>query len=177
MVLSGNVALEDMGFKTIGFAGGRADSWEPDIVFWGPERSGSTISAAMARATSRAAGRHADGPDLRQSRGAERQPRSAGRCRRHPPRLQPHGHVRRGNRRLIAGGHTFGKAHGAHKPDECVGADPAAAPIEQQGLGWANKCGKGNAEDTVSSGLEGAWSADPVHFTTQYLDNLYAFTG
>lgn len=77
---------------------------------------------------------------------------------------------------LIAGGHTFGKAHGAHKPDDCVGGDPGVAPIEQQGLGWANKCGKGNAEDTVSSGLEGAWSANPITFTTQYLDNLYGFT-
>ena len=77
---------------------------------------------------------------------------------------------------LIAGGHTFGKAHGAHKPDDCVGGDPGVAPIEQQGLGWANKCGKGKAEDTVSSGLEGAWSANPITFTTQYLDNLYGFT-
>jgi catalase-peroxidase len=76
---------------------------------------------------------------------------------------------------LIAGGHTFGKAHGAHKPEECVAADPGMAPLEQQGLGWANKCGKGNAEDTVSSGLEGAWSANPVAWTTQYLDNLYGF--
>ncbi|MBM7093877.1 catalase-peroxidase, partial [Streptomyces sp. S12] len=74
-----------------------------------------------------------------------------------------------------AGGHTFGKAHGAHKPDKCVGAEPSAAGIEQQGLGWHNKCGKGNAEDTVSSGLEGAWSANPIKFTTQYLDNLLGF--
>ncbi|MEJ2458248.1 MAG: catalase-peroxidase, partial [Novosphingobium sp.] len=76
---------------------------------------------------------------------------------------------------LIAGGHTFGKAHGAHKPGECVGADPASSPIEQQGLGWKNKCGKGNAEDTITSGLEGAWSAAPTQFTTQYIDNLLNF--
>jgi catalase-peroxidase len=76
---------------------------------------------------------------------------------------------------LIAGGHTFGKAHGAHKPEECVAGDPGVAPIEQQGLGWTNKCGKGNAEDTVSSGLEGAWTSNPIAFTTQYLDNLYGF--
>ena len=76
---------------------------------------------------------------------------------------------------LIAGGHTFGKAHGAHEPDKCVGAEPAAAGVEQQGFGWANKCGKGNAEDTVTSGLEGAWTANPIAFTTQYLDNLFAF--
>jgi catalase-peroxidase len=76
---------------------------------------------------------------------------------------------------LIAGGHTFGKAHGAHKPDDCVGAEPAAAGIEQQGFGWQNKCGSGNGADTVTSGLEGAWSANPVAWTTQYLDNLFAF--
>ncbi|HQR25290.1 MAG TPA: catalase-peroxidase, partial [Steroidobacteraceae bacterium] len=76
---------------------------------------------------------------------------------------------------LIAGGHTFGKAHGAHDPAKCVGPDPAAAPIEQQGFGWANKCGRGNGPDTVTSGLEGAWSANPVAWTTQYLDNLFAF--
>jgi catalase-peroxidase len=76
---------------------------------------------------------------------------------------------------LIAGGHTFGKAHGAHKPDECVGADPAAAGVEAQGLGWANKCGKGNAGDTVTSGLEGAWSSNPIAWSSQYLENLFAF--
>jgi catalase-peroxidase len=76
---------------------------------------------------------------------------------------------------LIAGGHTFGKAHGAHKPEECVGSDPAGAALEQQGLGWQNKCGKGNAEDSVTSGLEGSWTSNPIAFTTQYLDNLFAF--
>jgi catalase-peroxidase len=76
---------------------------------------------------------------------------------------------------LIAGGHTFGKAHGAKKPEECLGAEPAAAGIEDQGFGWKNKCGKGNAEDTLTSGLEGAWSATPTQFTTQYIDNLLNF--
>jgi len=76
---------------------------------------------------------------------------------------------------LIAGGHTFGKAHGAHKPDECVGPEPAAAPLEEQGLGWKNSCGKGNAEDTVTSGLEGAWTAAPTQWSMMYLSNLFAF--
>jgi len=76
---------------------------------------------------------------------------------------------------LIAGGHTFGKAHGAHDPSKCIGPAPAAAGVEQQGLGWQNSCGKGNAGDTVTSGLEGAWSASPTAWTMQYLDNLYAF--
>jgi catalase-peroxidase len=76
---------------------------------------------------------------------------------------------------LIAGGHTFGKAHGAYDPSKCVGAEPAAAGVEQQGFGWHNKCGRGNAGDTVTSGLEGAWTANPTAWTTQYLDNLLAF--
>jgi catalase-peroxidase len=76
---------------------------------------------------------------------------------------------------LIAGGHTFGKAHGAHKPDACVGAEPAAAGVEQQGFGWENKCGTGKGVDAVTSGLEGAWSANPIAWTGQYLDNLFTF--
>src|SRR5690606_12714270 len=76
---------------------------------------------------------------------------------------------------LIAGGHTFGKAHGAAKPSECVGPEPAAAGMEEQGLGWSNKCGSGNAGDTITSGLEGAWSFNPTAWTMQYLDNLFAF--
>ena len=76
---------------------------------------------------------------------------------------------------LIAGGHTFGKAHGARKPEGCLVGDPGEATIENQGLGWKNKCGKGHSEDTISSGLEGAWTAAPTAWTTQYLDNLYGF--
>ena len=75
---------------------------------------------------------------------------------------------------LIAGGHTFGKNHGAGKPSECVGPEPAAAAIEEQGLGWSNKCGKGNAEDTITSGLEGAWTAAPTQWTMLYLTNLFS---
>ncbi len=76
---------------------------------------------------------------------------------------------------LIAGGHTFGKAHGAGDPSKCVGPAPAAAPVEQQDLGWKNSCGKGNADDTITSGLEGAWSATPTKWSNQYLNNLFAF--
>jgi catalase-peroxidase len=76
---------------------------------------------------------------------------------------------------LIAGGHTFGKAHGAYDPAKCVGVEPAAAGVEEQGFGWKNKCGTGKGADTVTSGLEGAWSANPIAWTTQYLDNLFTF--
>jgi catalase-peroxidase len=76
---------------------------------------------------------------------------------------------------LIAGGHSFGKAHGAHKPDDCVGPEPTAEVISEQGLGWKNVCGKGNAEDTVTSGLEGAWTATPTQWSIMYLANLFAY--
>jgi catalase-peroxidase len=76
---------------------------------------------------------------------------------------------------LIAGGHTFGKNHGAHKPDDCVGPEPGAAGLEEQGFGWANRCGSGNAGDTITSGLEGAWTTTPVKWSMNYLENLFAY--
>ncbi|VWX56328.1 catalase/peroxidase HPI [Sphingorhabdus sp. 109] len=176
MVLTGNVSLEDMGFKTIGFAGGRVDAWQPDLVFWGPE-------AKMLEDNRR------DGKgDLKGSLAATQMGliyvNPEGPNGNHDP-ISAAADIRRafGNMAmndeetlaLIAGGHTFGKAHGAHKPEECMDAEPSAAGIEAQGLGWANKCGKGNAEDTITSGLEGAWSANPIAFTNQYLDNLFGF--
>ena len=176
MVLTGNVALEDMGFKTIGFAGGRVDAWQPDVVFWGPETK-------MMADQRRDAKGNLKGPLAATQMGLI-YVNPEGPNGNHDP-ISAAADIRRafGNMAmndeetlaLIAGGHTFGKAHGAHKPDKCVGAEPSAAGIEQQGLGWHNKCGKGNAEDTVSSGLEGAWSANPIKFTTQYLDNLLGF--
>ncbi|NRD90502.1 catalase/peroxidase HPI [Sphingopyxis sp. BSNA05] len=176
MVLTGNVSLEDMGFKTIGFAGGRVDAWQPDLVFWGPE-------AKMLEDNRR------DGKgDLKGSLAATQMGliyvNPEGPNGNHDP-ISAAADIRRafGNMAmndeetlaLIAGGHTFGKAHGAHKPEECMGDEPSAAGIEAQGMGWANKCGKGNAEDTITSGLEGAWSANPIAFTNQYLDNLFGF--
>ncbi len=178
MVLAGNVALENMGFTTIGFAGGRVDSWEPDLVFWGPE------SKFLGADNNRLDGqRKLQGPLAATQMGLiyvnPEGPNG------NPDPLAAAHDIREAFGRmamtdeetvaLIAGGHTFGKAHGAHKPEECLGADPAGSGAEQQGLGWANKCGKGNAEDTITSGLEGAWSANPIAWTTQYLDNLYAF--
>ncbi|KPF90618.1 peroxidase [Novosphingobium sp. AAP83] len=176
MVLSSNVAMEDMGFKTLGFAGGRIDAWQPDLVFWGPETK-------LLEDKRRDAKGNLKGPLAATQMGLiyvnPEGPNGV------PDPLAAANDIRRAfsamamsdeeSAALIAGGHTFGKAHGAHKPEECVAADPGTAKIEQQGLGWANKCGKGNAEDTVTSGLEGAWSANPIAFTTQYLDNLYGF--
>jgi len=176
MVLTGNVALESMGFKTFGFAGGREDDWEADLVYWGPE--------AEFLADERFSGeRMLENPLAAVQRGLiyvnPEGPNG------NPDPLAAAKDIRDTFARmamndeetvaLIAGGHTFGKAHGAAKPADCVGPEPAAAGIEQQGFGWENKCGTGNAGDTITSGLEGAWSANPVAWTTQYLDNLFGF--
>ena len=176
MVLTGNVALEDMGFKTVGFAGGRIDAWQPDVVYWGPEakmmgtdRSNpdGSLKRSLAATTMGLIYVNPEGP------GGNHDPIGAATDIR-----RAFGNMAMDDEEtlaLIAGGHTFGKAHGAHKPEECMAAEPTAAAIEQQGLGWQNKCGKGNAEDTITSGLEGAWSAAPTQFTTQYIDNLLNF--
>ena len=173
MVLTGNVALEDMGFKTVGFAGGRVDAWQPDMVFWGPEtkmmgtdRSNpdGTLKHPLAATTMGLIYVNPEGP------GGDHDPIGAAADIRHA-----FGNMAMSDEEtlaLIAGGHTFGKAHGAHPQKECLGSEPTAAGIERQGMGWQNKCGKGNAEDTITSGLEGAWSSDPTHFTMQYVNNL-----
>jgi catalase-peroxidase len=176
MVLSGNVALESMGFKTFGFAGGRSDDWEPDLVYWGPE-------TAFLK------------DERRDSEGQLKKPLAAvemGLIYVNP--VGPHGKpdplaaandIRMSFSRmamndeeivaLLAGGHTLGKAHGAKRPSKCVGAEPAAAPIEEQGLGWKNKCGVGVGANTSTSGLEGAWTVTPTKWSSNYLDNLMNF--
>ena len=177
MVLTGNVALESMGFKTYGFAGGREDDWEPDHVYWGSEKKWLAgdkryhgkrkLEKPLAAVQMGLIYVNPEGPN------GKPDPLAAAKDIR-----ETFGRMAMNDEEtvaLIAGGHTFGKAHGAHKPDECVGADPSAAPVEQQGLGWKNKCGKGNAEDTITSGLEGAWTSTPTQWTTQYLTNLFAF--
>ncbi|MGM0563982.1 MAG: catalase/peroxidase HPI [Pseudomonadota bacterium] len=175
MVLAGNVAMESMGFKTLGFAGGREDDWEPDIVYWGAEKEW------LGR------DRHDEDGELEKPLGATQMgliyvnpegPNGK------PDPLAAAEAIRTAFGRmamsdeetaaLIAGGHTFGKAHGATKAD-CVQEDPSSAPTEQQGLGWKNKCGKGHSEDTFTSGLEGAWSSSPTAWTHQFLDNLFNF--
>jgi len=176
MVLTGNVALESMGFKTFGFAGGRTDDWEAEIVNWGPEKKWLDDK------------RHTGDRQLQKPLAAVQMgliyvnPEGPNGV---PDPLLAAKDIREAFSRmamndeetvaLIAGGHTFGKAHGAHKPSDCTGKEPAGEAIEEQGLGWKNKCGKGNGADTITSGLEGAWSVNPVAFTTQYLDNLFKF--
>jgi catalase-peroxidase len=176
MVLTGNVALESMGFQTFGFAGGRTDDWEPDLVYWGPEKkwlgderySGDRqLQKPLGAVQMGLIYVNPEGPN------GNPDPLAAAKDIR-----ETFGRMAMNDEEtvaLIAGGHTFGKAHGAHSPAQCVGVEPAAAGVEQQGLGWANKCGTGNGKDTVTSGLEGSWSVNPVAWTTQYLDNLFAF--
>lgn len=176
MVLTGNVALESMGFKTFGFAGGREDDWEADMVYWGPEQKfladqryhgDRQLQRPLAAVQMGLIYVNPEGPN------GNPDPLAAARDIR-----ETFGRMAMNDEEtvaLIAGGHTFGKAHGAHQPEGCLGADPAAAGLEQQGLGWQNRCGKGNAEDTITSGLEGAWNSSPTRWTTQYLSNLFGF--
>ncbi len=176
MVLAGNVSLESMGFKTFGFAGGREDDWEAEMVDWGMERkwledqrySGEReLAKPLAAVQMGLIYVNPEGPN------GNPDPLAAAKDIR-----DTFGRMAMNDEEtvaLIAGGHTFGKAHGAHKPDTCVGPEPAAAGLDEQGFGWKNKCGKGNAEDTVTSGLEGAWTAAPTKWTMMYLTNLHGF--
>ncbi len=177
MVLTGNCALESMGFKTFGFAGGREDVWEPEEdIYWGSETEwlgdkrytgDRVLENPLGAVQMGLIYVNPEGPN------GNPDPLLAARDIR-----ETFGRMAMNDEEtvaLIAGGHTFGKAHGAHDPGKCVGAEPAAAPLEQQGFGWANKCGKGHGADTVTSGLEGAWGPAPTNWSTQFLDNLYAF--
>ena len=176
MVLAGNVALESMGFKTLGFAGGRQDDWEAELVDWGPEKafledarhSGERqLKKPLAAVQMGLIYVNPEGPN------GVPDPLLAAKDIR-----ETFGRMAMNDEEtvaLIAGGHTFGKAHGARKPEGCVGPEPAAAGLEAQGMGWTNTCGSGKGADTITSGLEGAWTVNPTAWTTQYLDNLYAF--
>lgn len=176
MILTGNVALESMGFKTYGFAGGREDHWESDLVYWGPENkfladerySGDrNLEKPLAAVQMGLIYVNPEGPN------GNPDPLAAARDIRETfARMAMNDEE---TVALIAGGHTFGKAHGAHDPSQCLGPEPAAAGLEQQGFGWKNQCGTGVGADTITSGLEGTWSANPIAWTTQYLDNLFGF--
>ncbi|MFZ4688060.1 MAG: catalase/peroxidase HPI [Polymorphobacter sp.] len=176
MVLAGNVSLENMGFKTFGYGGGRTDDWEADIVYWGPETKfldDKRYSGDRKLANPLAAVQmgliyvNPEGPN------GNHDPLTAARDIR-----ETFGRMAMNDEEtlaLIAGGHTFGKAHGAKKPGECVGVAPAANSVERQGMGWDNKCGSGVGVDTTTSGLEGAWTSTPTFWSMQYLENLFKF--
>lgn len=176
IVLAGNVALENMGFKTYGFAAGRSDDWEPDLVYWGPEvemlasdrrDTDGKLKKPLAAVHMGLIYVNPEGPG-----GVPDPVASAKNVREAFARMAMNDEE---TLALIAGGHTFGKMHGAHKAKGCVGVEPGAAATEEQGLGWKNQCGKGHSEDTVTSGLEGAWTQAPTQWTSLYLSNLLNF--
>jgi catalase-peroxidase len=175
LVYAGNVALESMGFKTFGFGFGREDVWEPDEIFWGPEDtwlgderySGDReLSGPLGAVQMGLIYVNPEGPNGT------------------PDALAAARDIRETFRRmamndeetaaLIVGGHTFGKTHGA-APADHVGPEPEGAPIEQQGLGWKNQFGTGKGDDTITSGLEGAWTPTPIKWDNSFLETLYAF--
>nr|WP_244506179.1 catalase/peroxidase HPI [Microbulbifer marinus] len=175
MILTGNVALESMGFETFGFGGGRVDDWEPDLVYWGPETKmlsadkrfkGDKLDNPLAATVMGLIYVNPEGPNASGDpmAAAERIRTSFGRMAMNDEETVA----------LIAGGHAFGKNHGAVKAD-CIGPEPAAAPLEEQGFGWKNKCGEGKGSDAFTSGLEGAWTVTPVQWSNNYLQNLYNF--
>ena len=176
IVLTGNVSLESMGFKTFGFAGGRRDDWEPETVYWGPEKKfmanerhggDGTLQKPLAAVQMGLIYVNPEGPN------GNPDPLAAAKDIR-----ETFGRMAMNDEEtlaLIAGGHSFGKAHGAAAPANCVGSEPAAAAVEKQGIGWDNKCGTGKGGDTITSGLEGAWTSTPTKFSIEYLNNLFAF--
>ena len=177
MVLTGNVALESMGFKTLGFGGGREDVWEPQKdIYWGPESEWlaekrydeeGKLENPLAAVQMGLIYVNPEGP------GGNPDPlASAKRIRDTFARMAMNDEE---TVALIAGGHTFGKAHGAATPEGNVGPAPEGASLEEQGFGWTNTYGKGNAEDTITSGLEGAWTSAPAQWSHMYLSNLFAY--
>jgi len=179
MVLAGNRALETMGFTTFGYAGGRADVWEPDEdVYWGPELAWLGDD------------RHDAGQRLDSPLGASQMgliyvnPEGPGG---HPDPLAAASEIRQTFARmamndeetvaLIAGGHTFGKTHGAADPDVHVGPEPEGADLIEQGLGWQSSYASGKGRDAITSGLEVTWTSTPTRWSNSYFDNLFGYDG
>jgi catalase-peroxidase len=176
MILAGNVALEDMGFKTFGFGGGRADVWEPEELNWGPEGTwlaDERYSGDRDLANPLAAVQmgliyvNPEGPN------GKPDPIAAGRDIRETFKRMAMNDEE--TVALIAGGHSFGKTHGAAVPADYVGAEPEGAAIEDQGFGWKNKFGKGFGADTIGSGLEVTWTTTPNKWSNNFFENLFKY--
>ncbi|MEU9031096.1 catalase/peroxidase HPI [Streptomyces sp. NPDC048383] len=175
LVFAGNCAMESMGFKTFGFGFGREDIWEPEEIFWGPEDtwlgderySGDReLTGPFGAVQMGLIYVNPEGPN------GNPDPVAAARDIRETfARMAMNDEE---TLALIVGGHTFGKCHGAVDPD-CIGPEPEAAPIEQQGFGWRNTCGSGTGVDALTSGLEGAWTSEPTKWDNGYLDNLFRY--
>ena len=178
MILTGNCALESMGFKTFGFGGGRVDVWEPEgDVFWGPEtewledkryKGDRELDNPLGAVQMGLIYVNPEGPN------GKADPIASARDIR-----ETFGRMAMNDEEtvaLIAGGHTFGKTHGAGNPDH-VGPEPEGATIEEQGLGWKNSFGTGKGVDTITSGLEGAWTPTPIEWDNSYWDTLLVMNG
>jgi catalase-peroxidase len=178
MILTGNVALETMGFKTYGFAGGRADVWEPaEDVYWGSEGQwmGDDKRYSGNRELEQPLGASHMGLIYVNPEGPQGKPDPQGAAydiRETFGRMAMNDYE---TVALIAGGHTLGKTHGAADPTKYVGPEPEGASIEDMGMGWKNSFGKGNAGDTITSGLEGAWTTTPTRWSNNYFENLFGY--
>ncbi len=176
MILTGNVALESMGFKTYGFAGGRADVWEPDNTYWGPETTWLGDKRYSGdRQLENPLGAVQMGLIYVNPEGPNGNPDPISSARDIRETFARMAMDDEETVALIAGGHAFGKTHGAGNPDQYVGREPEGAPIEEQGLGWKNSLGNGVGVNTISSGLEGAWTANPARWDIEYLENLFKY--
>ena len=176
LILTGNVALESMGFKTFGFGGGREDIWEPDDTYWGAEGTWLGDQRYTGdRQLENPLGAVQMGLIYVNPEGPNGKPDPVAAARDIRETFARMAMNDEETVALIAGGHTFGKTHGAADPGKYVGPEPEAAPIEQQGLGWKNTFGSGKGVDTISSGLEGAWTTTPTKWSNNYLENLFGF--
>src|SRR6202522_986865 len=176
MILAGNVALETMGLKTFGFAGGREDVWEPEEIYWGPEgkwlgderyTGDRQLDNPLGSVQMGLIYVNPEGPN------GKPDPVAAARDIR-----ETFGRMAMNDEEtvaLIAGGHTFGKTHGAPEAGKYVGAEPEGAPIEEQGLGWKNTFGSGKGADAITSGLEGAWTTTPTKWSNNFFTNLFKY--
>ena len=176
IILAGNVSLESMGLKTFGFAGGRDDVWEPESeIYWGKERrwledqrhASGELEHPLAASQMGLIYVNPEGP------GGKPDPIAAAAAIR--VTFSRMGMDNEETVALIAGGHTLGKTHGAASPTDHVGREPEAGPLEAQGFGWPNRFGKGKAEDTITSGLEGAWTFTPDRWSNDYFGNLFGY--
>ncbi|WP_456392815.1 catalase/peroxidase HPI [Nitratifractor sp.] len=177
MLLAGNVAMESMGFRTFGFGAGREDIWEPEIdIYWGPEsewlgderhKEGRKLDNPLAAVQMGLIYVNPEGPDgIPNALEAARDIRES---------FERMGMNDEETVALIAGGHTFGKNHGAADPEKYLGPEPEAAPIEEMGLGWKNRYGSGKGADTITSGLEGAWTPTPTRWDNSFFEMLFRY--
>lgn len=179
IILAGNVALESMGFKTLGFSGGREDIWEPEEdIYWGPEgkwmgderhTGDRQLENPLAAVQMGLIYVNPEGPN-----GNPDPIASARDIRETFARMAMNDEE---TVALIVGGHTFGKCHGAGDPTKFVGPEPEGASIEEQGFGWKNALGDGYGANTITSGVEGAWTTNPIKWDFNYLENLFGFDG